>query len=434
MAHQYVLPVVFLRPSRRIRLLAFLSFFVTATWTFITRSSIVCSQERDIAREYPLVYRHIHSFNGTGGAWYIPPYWADTEQPQNILDAARIVSQSALSNRERRILFSNIPLIVHQTWKTTAADNWNPRILPWVELWLENSIYADRGPSMAYLFWDDTGMRALVEEFENDFLERYDSLLTPVERSDVFRILVCKHFGGIYGDLDTELIRHPAAWISGSDMASWTDPKTGKAYGFYITSVTPDYETPVVNLLWGLEADNDPESDAYWRQSYTYPQQLSQWAFAAAPEHPVFERYMENLRNYTIDNETAVQNSDPLKRTGPAAVTLATKSWLEGQVGFRWTSLTGVKDGGKSKLVEDILILPITGFHPSHGSRNDVMGRRPMTDPAARLCHHGTGLWKHFNFVGEYGKCQLAETQRVPSYGGSDPHDPILKEEDEDFR
>lgn len=50
---------------------------------------------------------------------------------------------------------------------------------------------------MAYLFWDDTGMRALVEEFENDFLERYDSLLTPVERSDVFRILVCKHFGGI---------------------------------------------------------------------------------------------------------------------------------------------------------------------------------------------------------------------------------------------
>ncbi|KAF4443722.1 Ankyrin repeat domain-containing 50 [Fusarium acutatum] len=247
-------------------------------------------------------------------------------------------------------------------------------------------------------------MRALVEEFENDFLERYDSLLTPVERSDVFRILVCKHFGGIYGDLDTELIRHPATWISESDIAAWTDPKTGKAHGYYNTSVTPDYETPVVSLLWGLEADNDPESDAYWRQSYTYPQQLSQWVFAAAPQHPVFERYMDNLRNYTRNNETTAQNSDPLKRTGPAAVTLATKSWLEDHVGFRWTSLTGVKDGGKSKLVEGILILPITGFHPSHGSRNDVMGRKPITDPAARLCHHGTGLWKHFNFVGEYGK------------------------------
>jgi alpha 1,6-mannosyltransferase len=145
-------------------------------------------------------------------------------------------------------------------------------------------------------------------------------------------------------------------------MDTWTDPKTGKDYGYYNTSVTPDYETPVVSLLWGLEADNDPESDAYWRLSYTYPQQLSQWAFASAPQHPVFERYMDNLRNCTRDNETAAQNSDPLKRTGPAAVTLATKSWLEDQMGFRWTSLTGVKDGGKSKLVADMLILPITGF------------------------------------------------------------------------
>ncbi|KAF5645862.1 ankyrin repeat domain protein [Fusarium tjaetaba] len=341
-----------------------------------------------------------------------------SKRPQNILDAAHSVSQSALSKRERRIPFSDIPLIVHQTWKTTAVDTWDPRILPWVELWLENSIYVDSGPSMAYLFWDDTGMRALVEQYENDFLERYDSLLTPVERSDVFRILVCKHFGGIYADLDTELIRHPAAWIGGSDMATWTDPQTGTDYGYYNTSVTPDYEMPVVSLLWGLEADNDPESDAYWRRSYTYPQQLSQWAFASAPQHPVFERYMDNLRNYTRDNETAAQNSDPLKRTGPAAVTLATKSWLEDQMGFRWTSLTGFKDGGKSKLVEDILILPITGFHPSHGTRNDIMGRKPMTDPAARLCHHGTGSWKHFNFVGEYGKSRSSslKTSLHPEY------------------
>jgi mannosyltransferase OCH1-like enzyme len=119
------------------------------------------------------------------------------KQPQNILDAARIASQSALSRRERQIPFSNIPLLVHQTWKTTAADGWNPKILPWVELWLEDSIEVERGQAMAYFFWDDTGMRALVKEFEKDFLERYDSLLTPVEQSDVFRILVCKHFGGI---------------------------------------------------------------------------------------------------------------------------------------------------------------------------------------------------------------------------------------------
>ncbi|KAG5655090.1 hypothetical protein KAF25_000213, partial [Fusarium avenaceum] len=348
MTRKHSIHGVFLRPSRRIRLLAFVSFFIAATWTLLITSPLPCSPEKDIARDYPLIYRHIHSFNGTGGG--------------NILDAARIASQSALSKRERRVPFSNIPLIVHQTWKTTTVNDWNPRILPWVEIWMKNSIYVEHGPSMAYLFWDDTGMRALVEEFDRDFLERYDSILTPIERSDVFRILVIKHFGGIYGDLDTELIRHPATWINGSDIATWTDLKTGKSYGYFNDSVRLDYESKAVNLLWGLEADNDPESDAYWRQSYTYPQQLSQWAFAAAPQHPVFSRYMDNLRNYTKDNETAAQNSDPLKRTGPAAVTFATKSWPEDGLGFRWTSLTGVKDGGKSKLVDDILILPITGF------------------------------------------------------------------------
>ncbi|GKU06890.1 unnamed protein product [Fusarium langsethiae] len=215
---------------------------------------------------------------------------------------------------------------------------------------------------MAYFFWDDAGMRALVNEFEKDFIDRYDSILTPVERSDVFRILVCEHFGGIYGDLDTELIRHPATWINPSDIGTWTDPTTGRSYVNHNDSVTPDYKTPTANLLWGLEADNDPDSDAYWRQSYTYPQQLSQWTFAVAPQHPVFLQYMYNLYNFMEYSDTTAQNSGPLKRTGPAAVTLATKSWLEDRVGFRWASLAGVSDGGKSKLVDDILVLPVTGF------------------------------------------------------------------------
>lgn len=54
--------------------------------------------------------------------------------------------------------------------------------------------------------------------------------------------------------------------------------------------------------------------------------------------------------------------ADPLTRTGPAAVTLATMQWLEREVNFRWNSLTGLKDGGRAKLVRDVLVLPITGF------------------------------------------------------------------------
>lgn len=50
---------------------------------------------------------------------------------------------------------------------------------------------------MAYFFWDDGGIMAFIREFEKDFVDSFVSLFTPVERADIFRILVCKYFGGI---------------------------------------------------------------------------------------------------------------------------------------------------------------------------------------------------------------------------------------------
>lgn len=64
----------------------------------------------------------------------------------------------------------------------------------------------------------------------------------------------------------------------------------------------------------------------------------------------------------TASNGHAASHSDPITRTGPAAVTEITSKWLKENVGLRWNALTGRKDGGKTKLVADVLILPITGF------------------------------------------------------------------------
>ena len=66
-----------------------------------------------------------------------------------------------------------------------------------------------------------------------------------------------------------------------------------------------------------------------------------------------------------LNSEVAVKEMrriGPVSLTGPVAVTVATRTWLEERVGLRWNALTGILDGGRSKLVEDILILPITGF------------------------------------------------------------------------
>jgi len=53
---------------------------------------------------------------------------------------------------------------------------------------------------------------------------------------------------------------------------------------------------------------------------------------------------------------------NPLSLTGPVAITNATKTWLEDKAGLRWNALTGLADGGRSKVVIDTMILPITGF------------------------------------------------------------------------
>ena len=296
---------------------------------------------------------------------------------------------------------------------------------------------------IAYFFWEDDGISRFMANLEPDFLDRFLSLPANVERTDVFRLLVVSHFGGIYADVDTEPLRSPASWISPSDIAPWSDPVMNVTYS----------STSNVSLIWGIEADCPPDKNDYWRMGYNSPLQLTQWALASARAHPVLLQFMANLRqrlqsvadrnNGDIRCSNAIEDLGrigPLSLTGPVAVTVATKSWLEKRAGLRWNALTGLLDGGKSKLVEDVLILPITGFRyvavvssfPTHLSSLGVvssgsylsnrrfysspgrgrygnMGSKPVTDPAARVWHHAQGSWRSFDVKIEYGKfCRSA--------------------------
>lgn len=168
-----------------------------------------------------------------------------------------------------------------------------------------------------------------------------------------------------YADVDTEPLRQPASWISSSDLSSWVDPITRSGYSFH----------DPVGVMLGIEADCQPSRDDYWRMGYSYPVQLTQWALASKPGHDVLLRFMKTLSQQLDDvanrNEGNLSASEaveelrhigPVSLTGPAAVTNATKTLLSEQAGLRWNSLTGLDDGGQSKLVRDVLILPITAF------------------------------------------------------------------------
>ncbi|KAG5984970.1 hypothetical protein E4U55_002377 [Claviceps digitariae] len=406
----------FLRGRPRIILLSGLVLCIVL-WTLLPvskRQSRLLNKE-EIQRRFPAAWNHIQQSSTKGGAWFIPPSWqSDRPEPRNILEAAELASDLAALANNRRIPYSNIPLVVHQKWNDNDLTRLNEHVLGYVEKWLTYSISpTDKSPQMAYFWWADDGVDMLVKEKERHFFEDFQTMFSRVEKADIFRVLACKWFGGIYGDVDTEPLKHPVNWIRKEDISTWVDDETGKTYGKQdVPTGLENQETMPVNLLWGLEADTDPNTDQYWRMGYNYPVQLTNWAMASSRQHPILSRFMSRLQSkLEVEKQEALQTStgrqvnehDPLTRTGPAAVTEVTMLWLQNQVGLRWNSLTGLHDGGRAKLASDVLILPMTGFSPGRGKYGN-MGSRPYNDPDARLAHHAMGSWHKFNAVVEYGK------------------------------
>lgn len=89
--------------------------------------------------------------------------------------------------------YSAIPLILHQTWKNRNIETWSELLRACTEKWLEQVL----STNMAYFFWEDNGIMLLLAEFESDLVGSFVSLPVDVERTDLFRIVVLKWFGGI---------------------------------------------------------------------------------------------------------------------------------------------------------------------------------------------------------------------------------------------
>jgi hypothetical protein len=154
--------------------------------------------------------------------------------------------------------------------------------------------------------------------------------------------------------------------VQSKDLERWTDPRTNQSFG-------PVQNSSPVKLILGIEADTHEDSTSFWRMGYNYPVQLTQWALASTANNAVLNRFLHNFKTQIKEitqkehaNATSIINTlqrlDPIELTGPAAITAATKQYLEETEGLRWQAMSGLDDGGRSKVVSDTLILPITGF------------------------------------------------------------------------
>lgn len=90
------------------------------------------------------------------------------------------------------------------------ADTWSYLIRERVERWLSVCAQPEdellTGPEMAWFLWDDDGIDALIKTYETDLYEDFERLPYPVEKADLFRVVVLKWFGGIV----SLLVKHEA--------------------------------------------------------------------------------------------------------------------------------------------------------------------------------------------------------------------------------
>ena len=91
-----------------------------------------------------------------------------------------------------------IPKLIHQTWKTSETPK---KWLPFV------NIVRELNPDWQYKLWSDEDNEKFVKEEYPDFYDTFTGFSRGIMRADVIRYLIMYKLGGVYLDLDYEMLK-----------------------------------------------------------------------------------------------------------------------------------------------------------------------------------------------------------------------------------
>ena len=131
-------------------------------------------------------------------------YTIDLETQQ--LTLKKPISAQVLLKQDPKILKETYGFkIIHQVW--VDKDNENGYQIPqdhehYFKSWKQYH------PNALHVIWNQKDNRDLLRLYYPEYLNLYDSLLLPVQKADMIRLLHLYHYGGIYADLDYEAHRN----------------------------------------------------------------------------------------------------------------------------------------------------------------------------------------------------------------------------------
>lgn len=265
---------------------------------------------------------------------------------------------------------AEFPPYIWQTWKVGPGSEGFADVKSSAGTWDK------RNPDATHRILSDQEAEEILKDLYNKFpevIEAYGSLPKPVLKADFFRYLILLAKGGIYTDIDTDALKPASVWI----------PE-----GIFHHEI---------GLIVGIEADPDRED---WHEWYSRRVQFCQWTIQSKAGHPVLRDIVATITTETLRLKTEGRLDDLpdvmsiVEFTGPGRWTDAVFTYLNKQQQcpdrrvnpdkVTWKQFTGITS---PKVVEDVLVLPITSFSPGVGH----MGSRATDDPMAFVRHEFSG-------------------------------------------
>jgi alpha 1,6-mannosyltransferase len=260
-----------------------------------------------------------------------------------------------------------IPSLIWQTWKTHPGDKeFAEELQPQVDTW------SIMNPNHTQIELNDAQAMKLVKSLYRGIpqvYEAYTSMPMNVQRADFFRYLILFALGGIYTDIDTRALKPFDQWLD-----SISEEETG--------------------IVIGVEVD--AEGIPNWADLWARRLQFCQWTIASKPGHPILAEIITRITQDTLNMKEGLERLTPsdmkistLEYTGPGV-------WTDVVLGYLGTLSPSIKSSDlvgltSRKLIDDVVILPITSFSPGEGR----MGSEPEDHPMAFVRHRFQGEFFH---------------------------------------
>jgi len=249
-----------------------------------------------------------------------------------------------------------IPKILHQTYKHT---NLPPGLNQFHNSWLQMT------PDWEHHIWTDSDNRALVAEHYPWYLSLYDSYRVAIQRVDAARIFILHRYGGLYADLDIEVLQDPSIFLGGDfDMALF--------YDFAEVWVGGPY--------W------DPKESKFVPQFETPINGVSNSIMASVPGNDFWMQLARSMMNRWFDGRW---QDEVMGTTGPLMLSMHLDSWMK-----RWpqTSVAVYPRKYWAPFIWNLAVDPCA----------DRL-KCKATYPEAVVVSHWTGTWKKCKEYAELG-------------------------------